>query len=273
MNFSRISGAVDTKYLNNVHIVGIGAGGAYCLYESLVRSGVGKLTVLDFDTVDDVNICRQGFYPGQVDAFKVTALGEHLKKINPNLDYQGITLNFLDMKESQLNNIFGMADLLLFMTDSFEAQSFGNKLAIKYQIPAIWGGYYQKSQCAEIVFYIPDVTPACFRCAVAPRYEAQKNSLEEIKVSSDCNTMFHSQLLDSMIGMLSMAILHNNTQGYTFSDWFGDHWDQNLIQFKVSPDYDSKLFNNMMQVTEGRALLFNAVWQKIETDGCEDCLC
>ena len=75
--------------------------------------------------------------------------------------------------------------------------------------------------------------------------------------------MFHSQLIDSMIGMLAMAILHNNIEGYTFSDWFGEYWDRNLIQFKVSPDYESKLFDDMLVKTDGKSILFNSIWQQI----------
>lgn len=271
MNYDRISGAVDLKLLKDTHIVGVGSGGAYCLYEALVRSGIGKLTVLDIDTVDDVNLCRQGFYPDQVGDDKVDALAEHLYRINPNLEYTGLTGNFLDMEEWELDSIFGKADLFLFLTDSFPAQSFGNELALRYNKPAIWGGFYAASQCAEIVFYIPEVTPACFRCVVASRYEAQAKAKEEIKVSSNCNTMFHSQMLDSMIGMLVLAILHNDRPGYTFSNYFEAPWVQNLIQFKVSPDYESQLFDALTQNTEGRGLLFNAIWQPILRDGCPDC--
>lgn len=271
MDYSRIAKAIDTQMLKDLHIVGIGAGGAYCLYESLVRSGIGKLTVLDIDTVDDVNICRQGFSNDQIGRMKVESLGDHLLNLNPDLDYRGLTTNFLDWSDEHLDRVFKNCDLMLFMTDSFKAQAFGNELALKYNKPAIWGGFYEKSECAEIVFYIPKVTPACFRCVVAPRYEAQGSSRSEIKVASDCNTMFHSQLIDSMIGMLSMAILHNNTTGYTFSEWFGDYFDRNLIQFKVNPDYESGLFDRMLQATEGRALLFNAIWQQINTCGCPDC--
>ena len=270
MDFSRISQAVDLNLLKNTHIVGIGTGGAYSLYEGLVRSGIGSLTVFDFDTVDDVNLCRQGFKPDEIGMDKIDALGDHLLSINPDLNYTGLPWDVLDCSDSELDRIFGNADLFLFMTDSFPAQAFGNKLALKYKKPAIWGGFYEKSQCAEIVFYIPDVTPACFRCAVAPRYAVQAEG--EVKVSSNCNTIFHSMLLDSMVGMLVMAILHNDTEGFEFSGYFGDYWDQNLIQFKCALDYPSRLFGEMFMNTGGRAINFNSIWQRIPGNcECQDC--
>jgi len=184
------------------------------------------------------------------------------------------------MTDKELDDIFMEADIFLFLTDSFEAQSFGNILALKYGKPAIWAGYYEKSQCAEIVFTIPFVTPSCFRCAVSPRYDAQKNSATEIKASSNCNTIFHSALLDSYVGMLLLAILHNDTKGFEFSNWFGRKWDRNLIQIKVNPEYgkeEGSLFQRVFEPTEGRAFNFNAIWQKIEPEIppkyllCPDC--
>lgn len=279
-NYSRINGAVDVDLLQNIHIVGVGAGGAYCLYESLARSAVGKLTVLDFDTVDDVNLTRQGYETHQIGKRKVDALGEHLKNVNEGLQYTGITKNFLEMDDAELDSIFGKGNLFLFLTDSFAAQAFGNKLALRYGKPAIWAGFYEKSQCAEIVFTIPGVTPACFRCAVSPRYEAQQQSEKEIVVSSGCNTIFHSQVLDAYVGMILMAILHNDVPGYEFSNWFGKQWERNLLQLKIHPNYGTEqgsLFQRVFEPTQGRAYTFNSIFQKIEAEclpkyqPCPDC--
>ncbi|MEZ5013755.1 MAG: ThiF family adenylyltransferase [Chitinophagales bacterium] len=279
-NFSRIEGAVDTQLLRNTHILGVGAGGAYCLYDSLARSGIGQLTVFDFDDVEEVNLVRQGYETDQIGQLKVDALGNHLKKVNQGTQYKGVVKNFLQMSDTELDETFGKADLLLFLTDSFKAQAYGNVLALKYQKPAIWAGFYEKSQCAEIVFTIPGVTPACFRCAVSPRYKAQEESVGGIAVSSNCNTIFHSQLLDAYVGMIALAILHNNTEGFEYSNWFGKHWNRNLIQLKVNPAYGNEqgsLFQRVFEPTEGRCPNFNAIWQKIEEERppkyehCPDC--
>lgn len=279
-DYSRIEGAFNIKLLANTHIIVVGAGGSYSLNDAFARSGIGKLTVLDFDSVDERNITRQGYETEQIGKEKVLALQEHLEKVNSGLIFNGITKNFLEMNEMELDEIFGKADLFLFVTDSFKAQSFGNILALKYKKPAIWAGYYEKSHCAEIVFTIPGVTPACFRCAVSPRYKMQNNSIDEIKVSSDCNTIFHSQLLDSLIGILAMAILHNNVPGYESSNWFGNKWDRNLIQFKVHPQYgtqEGSLFQRTFTMTEGRVFSFSSIFQKIEPEKppkyelCPDC--
>ncbi|OFY47800.1 MAG: hypothetical protein A2W85_13435 [Bacteroidetes bacterium GWF2_41_31] len=279
-DYSRIEGAVSIELLQKIHILAIGAGGAYSFYDGLARSGIGKLTVLDFDEVEVVNLVRQGYEKADIGKKKIDALGEHLKKVNPSLHYKGITKNFLSMSQDELDSIFADADIFVFLTDSFPAQSEGNTLALLYNKPGVWAGYYEKSQCAEIVFTIPGVTPSCFRCAVSPRYEAQNNSQEEIKASSNCNTIFHSQLLDSYTGMIVLAILHNKTVGYEFSNWFGTYWERNLIQIKVHPEYSNEegnLFHRVFAPSGGRAFTFNAIWQKIEPEVppkyplCPDC--
>jgi molybdopterin/thiamine biosynthesis adenylyltransferase len=279
-DYSRIEKAVDLNLLAKTHVVAVGAGGAFSLYDAIARTGIGKLTVVDFDEVEESNIVRQGYLTGDIGKKKVDALGEHLKKVNSGMLYQGITKNILVKKDHELHNVFQGAAIFLFLTDSFEAQSFGNRLSLIYQVPAIWAGYYERSHCAEIVFTIPGVTPSCFRCAVSPRYEAQRNSKEEIKASSNSNTIFHSMLLDSYIGMLLLAILHNKTNGYEYSGWFGNYWDRNLIQLKVNPQYGNdpeSLFSRTFAQTSGRAFNFNSVWQKIEPEippkykSCPDC--
>ena len=58
--FSRVSMLFDINQLKNktVAIVGIGGVGGY-VAESLARSGVGKLILVDYDVVDETNINRQ----------------------------------------------------------------------------------------------------------------------------------------------------------------------------------------------------------------------
>lgn len=58
--FSRVSMLIDINQLKNktVAVVGIGGVGGY-VAESLARSGVGKLILVDYDVVDETNINRQ----------------------------------------------------------------------------------------------------------------------------------------------------------------------------------------------------------------------
>ena len=273
-DYSRIEQAVDMGLVSNAKVVIVGAGGAFNLYSELARTGVGEIVAIDFDHVESSNLVRQGHYISTIGKSKVETIKEHVvAEINPNIKFSAINKDFTKIPKTQMDEIMDDCDIILMMTDSFQAQAYGNKISQKYSVPAIWAGFYTQSRCAEIVFYIPGVTPGCFRCAVSSRYEAQ--SKKKIKISSNCNTIFHSALLDAYVGFITMAILHNDTIGYEFSGWFGDYFDRNLIQLRTHPSYngifkakfDEQPLVNMMAVA----------WQKIEQevapkyDDCPDC--
>ena len=68
---------------SRVIVVGLGGVGSWCA-EALVRSGIGKITLIDFDTICVSNINRQVQALGStVGRPKTTALEERLRDINP----------------------------------------------------------------------------------------------------------------------------------------------------------------------------------------------
>ncbi|MGC4129240.1 MAG: ThiF family adenylyltransferase [Bergeyella sp.] len=300
MDYSRIESSVDMDIIRNSHIVVIGAGGSYSLVTSLARTGIGKLTVIDFDRVDPSNVVRQGYKQSDIGKFKVDALGVEVKSINTDIQYAGLRKNLFYIKKKEIDQIFSEADLLLFLTDDFHAQAYGNLLALEYNKPAIWAGWYEQSRTCELFFQVPDFTTACFRCACSSRYIA--NEKEVVKASSNSNTIFHSQLLDSFIGITSLAILHrdfkNKIPRNIFGTWGGKElednkeyelfWEQmkmddgtvpNFFQFKAHPLGGNKLFDNAYEHLGMTAHNFIPYWQKADAEliingydyDCPDC--
>lgn len=81
-----------TSILDNAHvaIVGVGGVGGFTA-EMLVRAGIGNLTIVDFDKVDETNINRQ--YVANVETvgrLKTEVLKEMLLKINPNCNINAV---------------------------------------------------------------------------------------------------------------------------------------------------------------------------------------
>lgn len=289
MDYSRIQDSVDMEILKKSRIIVIGAGGSYSLVTSFARCGVGTLTVLDFDTIEETNIVRQGYKIFDIGNYKVDALGKEVASINSEVNYRGITKNFFNMNDEELDAIFKDADLLLFLTDSFKAQAFGNIIALRYNKPAIWSGWYAQSRTAELFFQVPKFTTACFRCAASSRYKA--NEQQEVKITSNCNTIFHSQLLDSFIGMMSLAILHRNTNtaDEKAMNEYELFWDSlvskdgatpyNFFQFKAHPMGGNNLFNKAYSNLGMHSHSFVSYWQNAEAElkvtgydyDCPDC--
>ena len=71
---------------SNILIVGIGGVGSFAA-EFIVRSGIGKLTIIDGDNVDNTNINRQlPAMKSTLGKHKVDVMAERLKDINPELE-------------------------------------------------------------------------------------------------------------------------------------------------------------------------------------------
>lgn len=71
--------------LKNTHIlvIGIGGVGSYAL-ECLVRSGIGKITIVDYDTIDITNLNRQLITThNNIGKSKIEEWETRIKKINP----------------------------------------------------------------------------------------------------------------------------------------------------------------------------------------------
>ena len=74
--------AVDKLQSSTVGIAGLGGLGSNIAL-MLVRSGVGKLVITDFDTVELSNIHRQCYSLDSIGKKKVDAIAEEITRINP----------------------------------------------------------------------------------------------------------------------------------------------------------------------------------------------
>ena len=123
--FSRtklILGQSGLEKLNNanVAVVGIGGVGGHTT-EALVRAGVGNITVIDGDVVQESNINRQIFaLSTNVGKTKVEAAKERLLAINPNLNINAVDLFY--SKETAENIDFSRFDYVVDAIDSISSK-------------------------------------------------------------------------------------------------------------------------------------------------------
>lgn len=92
-----------------IGIAGAGGLGSNVAF-NLVRTGVGKLKIVDFDEVDNSNLNRQFYFKDQVGHRKVRALYENLKRINPSID---ITIVDRKLEKENINEIFSDCDIIV----------------------------------------------------------------------------------------------------------------------------------------------------------------
>jgi len=67
---------------------GIGSNVAVCL----IRSGVRRFKIVDFDRVDESNLGRQFYFHDQIGRFKVEVLAENLTRIAPDVQIEPLIL-------------------------------------------------------------------------------------------------------------------------------------------------------------------------------------
>ena len=88
--------AMEQIAQKRVIIFGVGGVGSWCA-ESLIRSGIQQLTIVDFDSVDVTNINRQLMATTKtVGQVKVDALKERLLTINPSADITALQKMFTE---------------------------------------------------------------------------------------------------------------------------------------------------------------------------------
>src|SRR5258708_6129217 len=130
INTQRIQSVIKVKDLAWKEVAVIGVGGSAGLCEDLIRSGVGHLLAVDYDIVDERNICRQGYADDQIGMPKVEALKQNLHRIDAEADIKALNRDFLSLDDEEAKVVFSNVDVFVFATDNFEAQARGNQVAL-----------------------------------------------------------------------------------------------------------------------------------------------
>lgn len=125
----------------------------------LVRSGIGRLVVVDFDRVAPTNLNRQFYFIDQVDMQKVTALKANLKRINPELEMQALAIR---LDASNVGRAFNRCHIILealdrardkkMMADAFMADP---RLLVSASGIGGWGSSDRiRTRCVRETFYL-----------------------------------------------------------------------------------------------------------------------
>ena len=94
----------DALIEQDILLIGAGALGA-SVAEMLVRGGVRKLTVLDFDAIHAGNLTRHTLTLEDLSAPKASALADHLNQLSPHVDVNWIDTAFPAVKGESLLQI------------------------------------------------------------------------------------------------------------------------------------------------------------------------
>src|SRR5579864_9229572 len=149
--------------LKQAKVLTIGAGGLgspLALY--LAAAGVGKLGIVDFDTVDFTNLQRQIIHDtNDVGRPKLASARETIADINPNVEVVGFETRLTS--ENALD-IFRDYDIVADGTDNFPTRYLVNDACVLLDKPNVYGSIFRFEGQAS-VFYAKE--GPCYRCLYA----------------------------------------------------------------------------------------------------------
>lgn len=156
--------AQDALGKAHVLILGAGAIGSHTCW-NLAAMGVGRLTVLDFDVVEESNLNRQLMYtPRHIGELKVEVLRERLSEFNPHIELIAVNRK-LSSEEDVVDVVrsLGGVDLIVKAIDSPEdSMDFVNQVCVRDRIPYVTGGFMDYVGVVG-PNYIPGES-CCFAC-------------------------------------------------------------------------------------------------------------
>jgi adenylyltransferase/sulfurtransferase len=159
--FSAIGKAGQKKIrAAKVVLVGCGALGTVSS-EMLTRAGIGKLTLIDRDFVEESNLQRQSLFT-EADAHqglpKAAVAERELRAINSDVEVEGV---IEDVTWQNIDRLCKGSDLIVDGTDNFETRFLINDFAVKEEVPWIYGacvGSY------GVAFAFQPNRSACLQC-------------------------------------------------------------------------------------------------------------
>ncbi|MCU0470711.1 MAG: HesA/MoeB/ThiF family protein [Arcicella sp.] len=128
--------------LKKAKVLVVGAGGLGCpvlLY--LSAAGVGKIGIMDGDSVDLTNLQRQVLYKVEdIGSPKASTAASRLEKMNNDIEYEVVKQNLrVENAETFIKNY----DIVVDCTDNFTARYLINDYCVKLNKPFVYGAIHQ----------------------------------------------------------------------------------------------------------------------------------
>lgn len=179
-----IPGWDQTKLDNSkIILVGVGAIGSY-VATILASSGIGKLIIIEFDTIEISNLNRQLLFRNEdVGKPKAEIAAQRLQELNPDIDIEVYQMKMENVPVS----VYKEADVIIGCLDTFIGRRWISSMALNVKKPLILGGMF--AFLGDVQIIIPYKT-ACFECqplipdeelaqACTPFGEERQNEREE----------------------------------------------------------------------------------------------
>ena len=273
--FSRSSGLLsDHLSTRSVMIVGLGSGGSY-VAECLVRSGVGRVVLIDGESVEADNLCRTTYYIADVGRTKVAAISSHLLNINPAIEIVPCEGHLADIGHDRMSTLVKSVDLIIALTDDPYAQSRLNHYAYFHNTPAIFAALYRGAQGGEVILCVPEKTP-CLECATGGVRATLSTPNSDVdygtgRLSGEPAIIADIHHLDSATVKLSLSLLLQGQYELAVATFVSEALAQKFSYLCMSMVPDYWVFPLVFKDTPGQ-YGYQSMWFTVERRaGCPVC--
>jgi adenylyltransferase/sulfurtransferase len=154
-------GMAGQKKLRATSVLCIGAGGLgspIAMY--LAAAGIGKLGIVDFDTVDYSNLQRQILHTdADVGRPKADSARETIAGINPNVE---VVVHNTRLTSQNALDLIRPYDIVVDGTDNFPTRYLTNDACVLLKKPNVYGSIFRFDGQASV--FAPHLGGPCYRC-------------------------------------------------------------------------------------------------------------
>jgi len=154
-------GLAGQKRIKAASVLCIGAGGLgspIAMY--LAAAGVGKIGIVDFDTVDYSNLQRQILHTdADVGRSKAESAKETIRGINPNVE---VVIHNTRISSENALDLIRPYDIVVDGTDNFPTRYLTNDACVLFKKPNVYGSIFRFEGQASV--FAPHLGGPCYRC-------------------------------------------------------------------------------------------------------------
>jgi len=224
--FSRNTGILESSIMTDKSAILLGCGSVGSLVAlELAKAGVGRFLLIDNDIFEYHNICRHQCSIMDVGNYKVDALAQRIKAINPYADVKAIPKT-VETTEKEAFDEYCLNDnsIMVGGADNRAADVYSNSLAVMYNTPFISIGCWERAFAGEIFYWLPNSNMPCYKCAIGDggelsnkpstnrRIYTNEEDLTKVKftpgISADIN------FVTTIAVKIIFDILNRTTEGY-----------------------------------------------------------
>lgn len=224
-------GESGQKKFQSANVMIIGMGGLGCpAAQYLAASGVGHLTLLDFDKVETSNLQRQILYgPNDINKYKVDVAKQRLQGQNPLINITAVRQSIFDL---DLKELIAKQDIVLDCTDNVKTRRLINQTCQQVKTRLVSASAIQGS--GQLISFDFSVANApCYQCLFPETQDSPQNCSTSGVFSPVLGVLGSLQATETL--RLLLGENNNLNQLMLFDAWGMSHQKFKLTQSANCP--------------------------------------